>query len=355
MKDKRVTLNDIAKQMGVTPSTVQRALNDAAGVSEDKRAEIKQVAAEMGYQRNQLASSLKKGKQRVAMVMPNTEISNQFFSQKLWQGINRFVDEPSAMNLEIVPMPYTQPEDHAAQLETLLQHFGEFDGLVTRGSAVAEVSAKIQQMHQKGLPIVLCGTDDFQQSRLCCVKTDEQMAGRIAADMLLYECRHQDGGSLLVCSSFQEPNQYNNSIGFEREVIENRPDINIVKIATDRNTENVRRNIAQYFNNGTPPLGIYSCNARSTVAVCNALHDAHLAGKVAAVGSDIYSESIQNIQNGTLNAVIHNRPVALGYKALQTLYSYLFWNETPPSDVLLIDSVLVMKGNLDYYCTHENI
>ena len=43
-----VTLKDIAQRMGVTITTVHKALNGLTGVSEKKRAEILKVADEMG-------------------------------------------------------------------------------------------------------------------------------------------------------------------------------------------------------------------------------------------------------------------------------------------------------------------
>lgn len=49
MKQKRVTIRDIASRLGCSPSTVSRALNDKPSVSEVVRAEIRILALEMGY------------------------------------------------------------------------------------------------------------------------------------------------------------------------------------------------------------------------------------------------------------------------------------------------------------------
>ena len=53
-----VTLKDVAEKLGVTITTVHKALNGKEGVSEKRRAEIMKVAAQMGYKVNYMASSL---------------------------------------------------------------------------------------------------------------------------------------------------------------------------------------------------------------------------------------------------------------------------------------------------------
>ena len=49
-----VTIKDIAKAAGVSPSTVSRALNDSPLIRESTKERIKRLAAELGYERNEL-------------------------------------------------------------------------------------------------------------------------------------------------------------------------------------------------------------------------------------------------------------------------------------------------------------
>lgn len=53
-----VTIKDIAKIVGVSPTAVSRALNDHHDIGEETRAKIKRVARELGYQRNAIARGL---------------------------------------------------------------------------------------------------------------------------------------------------------------------------------------------------------------------------------------------------------------------------------------------------------
>ena len=74
-----VTISDIAAALGVTPSTVSRALSGSPRVKEETRLAVEQMAAEMGYERNIVASNLRKGKSDiVGIIVPR--IHREFFS-----------------------------------------------------------------------------------------------------------------------------------------------------------------------------------------------------------------------------------------------------------------------------------
>ena len=74
-----VTISDIAAALGVTPSTVSRALSGSPRVKEETRIAVEQMAEEMGYERNIVASNLRKGKSDiVGIIVPR--IHREFFS-----------------------------------------------------------------------------------------------------------------------------------------------------------------------------------------------------------------------------------------------------------------------------------
>ena len=73
-----VTIKDIAKAVGVSHSTVSRALNKSSLVNERTLARIRQMAGEMGYRPNVIAQGLKrKGTKTIALVVP--DIANPYF------------------------------------------------------------------------------------------------------------------------------------------------------------------------------------------------------------------------------------------------------------------------------------
>lgn len=75
-----VTIKDIARLAGVSPSTVSRALNDSSLISPTTKARVRQIAEELGYERNELARGLVKGTSRaLGLIVP--DITNPFFAE----------------------------------------------------------------------------------------------------------------------------------------------------------------------------------------------------------------------------------------------------------------------------------
>ena len=86
-----VTISDIASALGVTPSTVSRALSGSPRVKEETRLAVEKMAAEMGYERNIVASNLRKGRSDiVGIIVPR--IHREFFSNVIG-GAESILDE----------------------------------------------------------------------------------------------------------------------------------------------------------------------------------------------------------------------------------------------------------------------
>jgi len=80
MIPKNVTIKDIAKELGVSYSSVSRALNGKEGVSEATKQKIIKAAERAGYQPNDLARGLvNKISKTVGVIIP--DINNPFFGE----------------------------------------------------------------------------------------------------------------------------------------------------------------------------------------------------------------------------------------------------------------------------------
>lgn len=347
----RVTLTDIAKKLGVTPSTVQRALSGAAGVGAKRREEIRRVAEEMNYRPNFHASSLKRGTKRIAVVLPNLDRLNRYFAYYIWQGIDLFMSEVSPLDIELIRLPFiSSPKDHRMFLEKVLDgDYGNVDGIITRGrrdGALDEVFTRIQEA---GIPVVLIGTDMDSKLRLCCVLNYESMQGRMAADLLTTFSDVTKPSKVIICGNFAGTDQYHNARGFERRIWDSKQPLDIHKIAYDEDPALVERTILRELNSNVPVHAIYACSTRSTISMCKAVKAAGLVGKVKTIGSDIFQESAQFMRDGVLQAIMHSRPTTMSYQAAQVMTSYLAHGEVPEDGMVLIDPCVVLQGSLSFY------
>ncbi|MDO7907740.1 LacI family DNA-binding transcriptional regulator [Paenibacillus sp. JX-17] len=80
---KKVTIEDVARQAGVGIATVSRALNNSGGISAKTKAHILQVVAEMGFVPNTSAQSLKiRQTRQIALAVP--DIRNAIIPDIAW-------------------------------------------------------------------------------------------------------------------------------------------------------------------------------------------------------------------------------------------------------------------------------
>ncbi|MXW60896.1 MAG: LacI family transcriptional regulator [Acidimicrobiaceae bacterium] len=84
----RVTLHDVARELGMSVTQTSRALNDKWDVAEKTKERARAVAAELGYVPNLEARRLKTGSVRadaIGLVLPQSELhfSNAFFAELL--------------------------------------------------------------------------------------------------------------------------------------------------------------------------------------------------------------------------------------------------------------------------------
>ena len=83
---KRTKLKDIADQLGISITTVYRALNNKSDINEGTKREILELANKLGYRPNSLATSLRRNKMipLVGVILP---IINHYFFSTVLKGI----------------------------------------------------------------------------------------------------------------------------------------------------------------------------------------------------------------------------------------------------------------------------
>ncbi len=130
------TIKDVALKVGVAPSTVSRALSNAANVKAETRHRILQAARELNYQPNALARSLRSRQSKTFGVMV-PDITNPFFAE-LVKGI-----EASARQNGYNVILCNSENDRQRELAYLsLMREKQVDGLIftTAGDLAGEVN-----------------------------------------------------------------------------------------------------------------------------------------------------------------------------------------------------------------------
>ena len=146
------TLEDIARQAGVSHSTVSRALADSPLVNAETKKRIQILASEAGYQVNQVARNLKvRSTKTVGLVVP--EVSNPYYP-KLVQLIADLV-RAAGYSLQL-QLSGTDQEAESACLASLREQ--RVDGiLLVSGENGLVAREHVNALVASGVPLVLMG------------------------------------------------------------------------------------------------------------------------------------------------------------------------------------------------------
>ena len=91
MRSNQVTIKDIARELGVSPSTVSRAMKDHPDISPSTKQQVRELVEKLKYKPNAIALSLRSRKSNtIALIVP--EIVHHFFSSVI-AGIDDVAQE----------------------------------------------------------------------------------------------------------------------------------------------------------------------------------------------------------------------------------------------------------------------
>lgn len=155
-----VTIKDIARESGVSVSTVSRALAESPLLPKSTCVKIKEIANRLGYVKNEAATSLKTGVAQVVGVLSFVDDSLGF-SHHLFAGIlEGFAKEMNANDYEIFLLSKDSSEEGEQLISSL--HSKNLGGvLILCGFLQTE---KIKKLVESDVPTVII--DGFDESML---------------------------------------------------------------------------------------------------------------------------------------------------------------------------------------------
>ena len=149
MNKKRTTLKDIATVLGISTAAVSKALNDDARISVKTKKAVKQVAKELNYQPNHLASALRKGKSKlVGLIVPRT--NSNFFSSVV-ENMEEVLNK-AGYNI-IITQSNESFEKECDNIDTLL--YLQVDGIIASMANETVDLSFYEKIKSNGIPLVL--------------------------------------------------------------------------------------------------------------------------------------------------------------------------------------------------------
>jgi LacI family transcriptional regulator len=340
---KRVTIYTIAEKLGISSTTVYRALNNKSRISETTKEAVIAAANELGFRPNSVAKSLARKALRIAFV-----VSSGFpeFHHYFINGARQTERELRDYNVRVDYFSNEEEnifDDGTFFLRTTLKKIAadSYDGLLFLGTEVEELDL----IAAKGMPMATVVNDYEKNNRCFFIHYDGETAGRLAAELLFWKLGK--GAGVALASGFQTI--YVHKLiakGFYEKCEE--LSLHLTGTLYNRDTRQVAYENTNTLLEEHPELqGIY-VNSYNSGGVIRSVKEHGLDGKIMLITSDINEELVTCLMDGTVSATIYQNQYRQGRLGLRYLYQYISENQKI-DDTISVNPEVIFKSNINRY------
>jgi DNA-binding LacI/PurR family transcriptional regulator len=330
----QVTIKDIAKELGISPSTVSKALKGHPDISSATKKAVKELVEKWNYKPDPIALSLKSGLSKtIGVIVP--EIVHYFFSTVI-SGI-----EDLAYDSGYHVMFCQSNESYEREVKavhTLLS--SRVDGILVSLCKQTENFDHFRKIMENGIPLVffdrIC--DELESDRV--VVDDERGAYEAVKHLIDTGCTnivHLSGPQNLLIGKNRRNGYIQALKDYNLPVSED----NIIKCDT---ADEARIIVPQLLKRATKPDGIFAVNDLTAAEAMKIvkLNGYKVPGDISFVG--FTSGMISDITDPPLTSVEQHGYI-VGKEAVRLLINNIEKKEEIPYQTIVIKTELVIKGS----------
>lgn len=331
----QITIVDIARQLGVSKSTVSRALRGQADIHPGTRQAILEIATQLDYQPNQLAYSLVKSKTNTVGVMIPEMLSS--FYPRVLISIQQTLRQ-AGYNVLICQSDesYETERDNARILLA-----NRVDGLIVSHTKETRNFDHLRTFQRKGIPVVFFNRvcEDMAVSN---VTVDDHRGAFLAVEHLIQNgyrrIAHLAGPDSL-------PNSRNRLNGYRDALRQYRIPIDpSLMISYDLTLEKANIYINHLLNLPQPPDALFAMNdptAIEALKVCRS-RNLHVPNDLAIAGFS--NDPASSLVEPPLTTVA--QPISdLGHHAARLLLSQLGGQAEGTPESIVLPTELLIRGS----------
>ncbi len=253
------TILDIAEALKLSPATISRALNNHPHVKEKTKNDVLEMAAQLGYRRNNMASGLRSNKTHtVGLIVPRISM---FFHAEVITAIQNGLHK-YGYNLIIC-----QSNDAVVMEKELTEILfsSRVDALIASCTLFTTDFSHFDKLLDNGTPVIFYDRVPLKDMGAVIIKGDDLRGGYIAASHLIESgCRKIAHISGPLTSNLYQ----NRSTGFIQAMEQYQISVNEDWIFHQELTaHNARLAMKQLFSGDIVPDGIFTDNDSSAIAV----------------------------------------------------------------------------------------
>jgi LacI family transcriptional regulator len=329
----------IARRLGVSIGTVDRALHNRPGINNETRERVLQLARKLGYRPNAAARFLvSKKRVRIGVNLPR-EIAS--FWDRVRDGIRDAARSLETIGVEVVWRTYTRlGQGERPALEAALAD--DLQGLVLAPGRAEDLAPLFGT--RPSMPVVCVNTGAPEIGALSTVSVDSAVNGAMVAE-LLGRFTGGRGEVAVVTGQLTTADHALKLDGFQKTLAALWPRVAVRAVVEAHDDPGEAYEKCRRVIRGRSSLtGLYVATANS-LPVVRAVKDAGRLGRLTLITTDLFPDLVPLIESGAVTATIHQRPWVQGQMAFRAISRFLISGLAPPPDVRLAPHV-VLRSNL---------
>ena len=338
----KLTLEDIAKQAGVSRSTVSRVVNDDPNVNENVRRRVQEIIISTGYHPHAAARSLASHRSwMIGLVLPRS-VSNFFtdpYFPRLTQGIAQACNQHNyTLGLFLV-----ETKEDERRILPRISRRDLLDGIVLQTAQMGD--KLIDHLANSDFPVVVAGRP-FNKNRISYIDVDNVHAAQGAVRHLI-----QLGYSRVatITGRMNSTTGIDRLEGYRKAITENGWEVD-AGLITEGDFSEQSGFMAMQQLIPMKPDAVFAASDSMAIGAIRATLEAglHVPNDIAFVGfDDLPVASQSEIKLTTVRQPI----VQFGVKAVETLID-LVENGIKPSRHIIMDTELVIRDSCG--ASHKN-
>lgn len=340
-----VTIRQIAEITNVSRGTIDRVLNNRGGVSPETEKKVRAAIEALNYLPNKAGKNLavRKKKLKFGFILFTPSSYNPFF-EVVEDGIREKAMELQEFGVS-VDIRHTPFNAYSQQLE-LLDYFtqNEYNGIAITALNVPEISKKINEVSEMGIPIVTVNTDIPNSSRLAYVGSNYYKCGEVAANVAgLISNKNSKVG--IIGGSYNVMCLTERIAGFTDYLSHNYSEIEIVDTANNNQYDEIENYlIAKKMLESHSEINILFLAAAGVNGACKAVMEVNR--KIRVIAYDCLPSTIQLLEQNIVSAIIDQDPLYQGRMPLEILFEASTIGTSSLKEYYYTDAIIKIKTNL---------
>lgn len=336
-------IKDIAKVLGISIGTVDRALHSRPGINPSTRERVLKMAQTLGYKPN-LAARYLKAPRSLRMTI-NLPAQIAFFFDAVRSGI-RSAASSFEPGIELCFRNHPVLGEGDTELFQRALEDGS-KGIIIAPGHPSQLKGWIRRAAQKRIPVVCVATDAPGTERLAAVSADPFTSGGIVAELL---CRIVPANTTVAIftgdlSTFDHSEKVR---GFESGLTFSEGRLKISAILESHDDETLGYTQARELLLHDRQLRAIYVSTANSLGVIRAIEEVDPERPLDIITTDLFPQLVPHLRSGRILASINQRPQAQGRMAFEALYRFLAEGKHPVARIKL-NPHIVMRSNLELF------